>query len=72
MLVGQQRMLATPRFLSGAIHDALRGFANLVRRDIEFFYVHRLPPSGNEDSNSYASARPWPNGHSLAGEAGYQ
>jgi hypothetical protein len=31
MFVRQQRMLATARFLAGAVRDALRGFANLAR-----------------------------------------
>ena len=31
VFVGQQRMLAAPRFFDRAIDDALRGFANLAR-----------------------------------------
>ena len=45
VLVGQQRMLAAARLLDRAVDDALRGFANLARRDVEIFYVHGRPPN---------------------------
>ena len=45
VLVGQQRVLAAARLFDRAVDDPLRGFPNLARRDVEVFYVHRLPPS---------------------------
>ena len=40
VFVGQQRVFAPARLFDRAVDDALRGFANLARRDVEVFYVH--------------------------------
>ena len=40
VFVGEQRMLAAARLFDRAVDDALRGFADLARRDVEIFYVH--------------------------------
>ena len=55
VFVGQQRVLAAARFFDRAVDDALGGFANLARRDIEVVYVHVAPPSDCERSKTYAS-----------------
>jgi hypothetical protein len=40
MLVREEGVLASPRVFERTIDDALRGFSDLARRDIEIVHVH--------------------------------
>ncbi len=62
MFIGEQRMLASAGFFGGAVHDALRGVANLARCDIEIFNVHSGLRLVTLMSKSYASrsVAAWP------------
>ena len=50
VFVREQGVLAPARFFDRAVDDALRGFADLARRDVEIVYVHGSPPAGPEVS----------------------